>query len=225
MTTTGVSDQTARLRREFEFAQQLDHPHVVTVYDYGVGWLTMELVDGGTASALTSDDGPSDRAGADRRCAGLHPSVRDRALRRQAIQHPCLAGFLPRGVDRLRCRVTRSPKPSGGTPTHIEASLPYTAPELLRGRPPSALTEQYALACTAVELLLGAPPYSADNLDGTRGRSSQPASAELLAQDRMGATPFRLGTAAGRWRRSRRADTTRARSSSRSSPVRWASPA
>ena len=47
--------------------------------------------------------------------------------------------------------------------THIEASLPYTAPELLRGRPPSALTDQYALACTAVELLLGASPYSGAN--------------------------------------------------------------
>ena len=46
-------DQTARLRREFEFAHQLDHPHVVTVYEHGVGWLTMELVDGGTATVLT----------------------------------------------------------------------------------------------------------------------------------------------------------------------------
>ena len=47
-------------------------------------------------------------------------------------------------------------------PAHLEASLPYTAPELLRGRPPSARTDAYALACTAVELLVGAPPFSGD---------------------------------------------------------------
>jgi serine/threonine-protein kinase len=46
--------------------------------------------------------------------------------------------------------------------TRIEASLPYAAPELLRGRPPSALTDQYALACTAVELVIGKPPFSAE---------------------------------------------------------------
>ena len=75
----------------------------------------MELVDGGTASVLTEHDGPAGRAGADRRRAGLHPSARNRALRRQTVEHPCLAGLFPRGADRLRCRVTRSPRPSGGT--------------------------------------------------------------------------------------------------------------
>ena len=45
-------DRTARLRREFEFAHQLSHPHVITVYEYGGAWLAMELVDGGTATAL-----------------------------------------------------------------------------------------------------------------------------------------------------------------------------
>jgi serine/threonine-protein kinase len=46
-------------------------------------------------------------------------------------------------------------------PMHIEASLPYTAPELLHGRTPSAAVDEYALACTAVELLTGAPPFTA----------------------------------------------------------------
>ena len=44
------ADQIARLRREFEFAHQLDHPHIVTVYEHGPVWLTMELIDGGTRS-------------------------------------------------------------------------------------------------------------------------------------------------------------------------------
>src|SRR5260370_23630982 len=46
-------------------------------------------------------------------------------------------------------------------PTHIEASLPYSAPELLQGRAPSAATDEYALACTAFELITGSPPFTA----------------------------------------------------------------
>jgi serine/threonine-protein kinase len=45
----------------------------------------------------------------------------------------------------------------------VVASLPYAAPELLQGRLPQAATDEYALACTALELLTGAPPFTADN--------------------------------------------------------------
>ena len=33
----------------------------------------------------------------------------------------------------------------GRRPTHIEASLPYSAPELLRGHAPSAATDEYCI--------------------------------------------------------------------------------
>ena len=42
----------ARLRREFDFAHQLDHPHIVTVYERGPGWLTMEWIAGGGVQRL-----------------------------------------------------------------------------------------------------------------------------------------------------------------------------
>ena len=48
--------ETARLQREFEFAQRLSHPHVVSVYRHGEDWLTMQLVDGGTAMGLKELD-------------------------------------------------------------------------------------------------------------------------------------------------------------------------
>jgi serine/threonine-protein kinase len=41
----------------------------------------------------------------------------------------------------------------------VQASLPYAAPELLLGRAPSAATDEYALACTAVELIAGTTPF------------------------------------------------------------------
>jgi serine/threonine-protein kinase len=46
-------------------------------------------------------------------------------------------------------------------PAHVEASLPYSAPELLHGNAPSAATDEYALACTAFELITGSTPFTA----------------------------------------------------------------
>ena len=45
--------------------------------------------------------------------------------------------------------------------THVEASLPYAAPRRCCAAPPAAAADEYALACTAVELLTGAPPFTA----------------------------------------------------------------
>ncbi len=153
--------QTARLRREFEFANQLEHPHIVTVYDHGVGWLTMEVIDGGDSSAL-----PNNQA----RLSAL-------AQIADALDYTHRRGIVHCDVKPTNILVSRDfsravlidfgvafsiAKTSGWRATHIEASLPYAAPELLRGKAPSALTDQYALACTAVELLIGSPPFSAD---------------------------------------------------------------
>ena len=154
-------DQIARLRREFEFAHRLDHPHIVTVYDNGVGWLTMEVIDGGVSSALPDNstrlNALSQIAGAldyTHRCGIVHCDVKPtNILVSQDFSRAVLIDF---GV------AVAVSETVGWRATHIEASLPYTAPELLRGRPPSALTDQYALACTAVELLIGRPPFSAD---------------------------------------------------------------
>ena len=54
-------------------------------------------------------------------------------------------------------RITHQP---GDRPT-VQASLPYAPPEVLLGRLPSAASDEYALACTAVELITGDPPFMA----------------------------------------------------------------
>ncbi len=58
-----------RLRREFGFARQFDHPHIVKVYERGPHWLAMEYVDGGNAGGLATLDQRLDVAGSDRRRA------------------------------------------------------------------------------------------------------------------------------------------------------------
>lgn len=151
-------DQTARLQREFEFAKQLHHPHIVTVYDNGLGWLTMEVLDGGTSSALpdtaarlTALAQIADALDYTHRCGIVHCDVKPtNILVSKDFSRAVLIDF---GVAYAVSETVN------WHATRVEASLPYTAPELLRGRPPSALTDQYALACTAVELLIGRPPY------------------------------------------------------------------
>jgi serine/threonine protein kinase len=151
--------QLARLRREFEFARKLAHPHVITVYEAGPDWLAMELLDGGTAGALTRLD--------DRLTALVQIGAALDYVHREGIVH-CdvkpsnilLSQDFSRAVlvdfgIAYSVSQRRLPEP-------VEASLPYLAPEVLRGQPPTAATDEYALACTAVELVTGSPPFSVD---------------------------------------------------------------
>lgn len=154
--------ESTRLHREFEFALRLSHPHVVSVYRRGDEWLSMQLVDGGTATGL---DRLEDRLTAMAQIADaldythwrgiVHCDVKPSNVLVRKYFSQGGAVLIDFGVayavseDR-----TRRPQP-------LMASLPYLAPEMLRGRAPAAATDEYALACTTVELVTGSPPFAA----------------------------------------------------------------
>jgi serine/threonine protein kinase len=181
-------DQLARLQREFDFARRLKHPNIVTVYEAGPAWLAMELVDGGTISglaemsdrltALTQIAGALDYA---HRCGIVHCDVKPaNILVNRPFSRAVLIDFgvahsvsedvairLAHDTGRLTLdpakRIThQSQEPRA----EVQASLPYSAPELLSGRAPSAATDQYSLACTAVDMLTGSPPFTANTATG-----------------------------------------------------------
>jgi serine/threonine-protein kinase len=156
-------DERDRLEREYTFARELDHQHIVTMYAHGPGWLAMQLVDGGTVAGLQT---------LDRRLAAL-------AQIADALDHTHRRGIVHCDVKPSNILVFKDFPGSGAVLidfgsahstardvgrrlTHIQASLPYAAPELLQGKPPSAATDEYALACTAVELVTGQPPFPAN---------------------------------------------------------------
>lgn len=174
----------ARLQREFDFARRLTHPNIVTVYAAGPAWLSMELVDGGTMSTLRT---PSDGLAALRqiadaldhvhRCGIVHCDVKpanvlvDDPFSRAVLSDFGVAHSVAQDVaarlahdgGRLTLDPARRITQQGFEPrAQVQASLPYSAPELLSGRAPSAATDQYALACTTVEVLTGSPPFTAD---------------------------------------------------------------
>lgn len=155
-----------RLRREFDFARQVCHPHVITVYDSGPEWFAMELVTGGTVARLTERADVltvlSQLAAALDHAHALgvvHCDVKpDNALLASSEPGPWV-----KLVDFGSARAVTAPS---DRMNRVEASLPYTAPEVLRGHPPTGAADEYALACTAVEMLTGKPPFVATTAMG-----------------------------------------------------------
>jgi eukaryotic-like serine/threonine-protein kinase len=154
--------QMAQLQREFDFARRLDHPHIINVYECGPCWLAMELVDGGTVAKLRS---LADRLVALAQIAGALDHAHQRGIVHCDVKPSNILVSLPfsiRGAVLIDFGVAHAvAEDVGRRPTHVEASLPYSAPELLQGHMPSAATDEYALACAAFELITGSTPFTA----------------------------------------------------------------
>lgn len=154
----------ARMAREYRIADRLRHRHIVAVYDHGRHWMTMQYVDGGNATRLTS----------------LQAKLEALSQIAGALDHAHHDGVVHSDVKPANILVHQNFSQHGAVlidfgvahvlaedvwhrPAQVVASLPYAAPELLQGRLPQAATDEYALACTAVEMLTGAPPFTADD--------------------------------------------------------------
>ncbi|AQA06172.1 serine/threonine protein kinase [Mycobacterium sp. MS1601] len=181
-----TESRLTRISREFDFARQLDHPHIIEMYDRGPDWLAMQYVDGGNVATLHSVDlrlqalaQIADALDFVHRHGIVHCDVkpanilvhkdfgaRGAVLIDFGVAHSVAADMAQRlsrdvagrlSLDPAK-RITHAPTEHAAT---VQASLPYAAPELLSGRTPSAATDEYALACTAVELITGTTPFVA----------------------------------------------------------------
>ena len=154
--------EIARLRREYDFAHQLDHPHVIRVERRGPGWLSMQYVDGKTVSTLSSRQDRltalsqiADALDYVHRIGIVHCDVKPSNI----LVH---ADFSHRGAVLIDFGVAHALADDHlKRPQQLQASLPYVAPEVLQGQPPWAASDEYSLACTAVELITGSPPFKA----------------------------------------------------------------
>ncbi len=171
------------LRHEVRLARRVTHPNVVRVHDIGVAnhtvYLTMQMVDGRSLSAVLKDGPPRDAARLARQiAAGL-----DAAHRAGVVHSDLKPGnvLVAGGPDDRRALITDFgiARALGETHPveHVRGTPSYMAPEQWRGEPVGIATDVYALGLLLFEL------YTGEHLPGA---PDAPPSGETAARVRAG---------------------------------------
>ena len=175
---TGDPEFRARFMREADLAAGLSHPHIVAIHDRGEEdgqfWISMDYVAGTDAGRLLRESYP--------RGMPLEDVVPIVTAVGSALDYAHHRGLLHRDVkpaNILLADADGQPRrvylADFGLARHIDdatgltatnmtvGTVPYVAPEQLKGQRVDGRADQYALACTAFHLLAGAPPYADSN--------------------------------------------------------------
>lgn len=167
-------DSRARFRRESQIVAKLQHPAIVTVFDYGTladgaAFLVMEFVPGEDLRGLLKRER---KLGADRMVSlmsgiaggvdSAHKSgIFHRDLKPENILLP-ESGTGPKVVDFGVAKLTTAPGGEGGhitTSGTIVGTPAYMAPEQLRGDAVDGRADVFSLGVMAYEMLTGKLPY------------------------------------------------------------------
>ncbi|MBC2875052.1 MULTISPECIES: serine/threonine-protein kinase [Streptomyces] len=169
----GDDSAAQRFRLEAQTAARLNHPQVVSVYDFG-SWdgrfyLVMELVNGPSLAQQLAARGPLSPAGvadvAAQAAAGLaaahqqgvvHRDVKPGNLMLDRSGTVKIGDFgIARFVDETSAGLTRAGQ--------IVGTSTYLAPERALGRVAGPASDVYALGCVLYHLLVGQPPFWAES--------------------------------------------------------------
>jgi serine/threonine protein kinase, bacterial len=175
---TADREYRQRFSREADIAAELWHPHIVGIHDRGEFegqlWLTMDYVDGTDAAQLVRSRYPSGMPKAE--VFEIVTAVAD------ALDYAHLRGLLHRDVKPANILLTEGDSRgrrilladfgiareiadiSGLTATNmVVGTTAYSAPEQLMGSDIDGRADEYALGCTAFQLLTGSEPYQNSN--------------------------------------------------------------
>jgi tetratricopeptide (TPR) repeat protein/predicted Ser/Thr protein kinase len=170
--TFGDDSARRRFRREAQALSRLNHPHIATVYDFDtagdVDFLVMEYVQGAPLSEHLRG-GPL----AQRDIVALGgdiASALEEAHERGVVHRDLKPGNIivtPRsrakvldfGLARLSDAAAEQLVTASDSSLHLAGTVPYMAPEQLRGEPIDARTDIYALGVVLYEMATGRLPF------------------------------------------------------------------
>jgi hypothetical protein len=165
-----------RFIRESRAAAGVDHPHIIPVFEAGeadgVLFIAMRYVSYGDVRMLIDREGRLSTA----RTAVITAQVAsalDAAHARGLVHRDVKPGNIllaesgASGADHVYLSDFGLSKHSLAASTltgtgQFMGTLDYVSPEQIQGHPADGRADQYALACTAVEMLSGSPPFRRD---------------------------------------------------------------
>lgn len=184
-----LADDAAFLRRfraEAQLAASLQHPHIVTVHDWGedeVPFMVLELCSGGSLRTFLDSGArcsPARAARIGRDVAGALAYAHERGVVHRDIK-PANLLFDEHGEVRVadfglaRALAEASwTEPTGG----VLGTARYASPEQARGAPLDGRSDCYALALVTVESVTGTVPFAAETTMATlAARTREPITA------------------------------------------------
>jgi serine/threonine protein kinase len=165
-----------RFIRESRAAAGVDHPHIIPVFEAGeaggVLFIAMRYVGHGDVRSLIDSEGrlsPARTAAIVAQAASALDAAHAHGLvHRDVKPGNILLGLASDDSDHVYLSdfglSKHSINPTTLTSTgQFLGTLDYVSPEQIQGHPVDGRADQYALACTAVEMLTGAPPFRHDD--------------------------------------------------------------
>jgi serine/threonine protein kinase len=160
-----------RFRREAGLAERLKHPNVVRIFDHGIEdemhFLVMEFVEGLTLNELVERKGSlsveETVSFAEQACAGLQAAYQAGVVHRDI--KPANLMITPGGTVKIMdFGIARMESMAGLTQSGMFMGTPrYISPEMARGASADIRADLYSLGLLAYEMLVGAPPFDAEN--------------------------------------------------------------
>lgn len=163
-----------RFIRESRAAAGVDHPHIVPIFEAGetdgVLFIAMRYVSAGDVRKLIQTEGTLAPARASA-IASQAASALDAAHAHGLVHRDVKPGNIlldsVGGRDHVYLADFGLSKHSLATSTltstgQFMGTLDYVSPEQIQGHPADGRADQYALACTVVEMLCGTPPFKRD---------------------------------------------------------------